>query len=74
MQHLCINANKTKIIKFRSGGRHAKSEELHLNGEKIEVVKQFNYLGVSLRVTGLMCFTKYIISRVRAARFAGFEN
>jgi hypothetical protein len=69
---LSINANKTKIIKFRRGGRQAKSDEMFLNGEKIEFVKQFNYLGVPLQVTGL-CFTQHIISRARAARFAGFE-
>jgi hypothetical protein len=69
---LSINAAKTKIIKFRNGGKMAKSNTLFLSGKKIEFVNQFNYLGVILQVTGT-CFTEHIKARSRAAKLAGFE-
>jgi Reverse transcriptase (RNA-dependent DNA polymerase)/Endonuclease-reverse transcriptase len=69
---LSLNVKKTKVVKFRRGGKRPLNEELTLNGENIEFVPTFNYLGVTFQTTG-SCFTQHIIARARAARFAGFE-
>jgi hypothetical protein len=69
---LTLNLSKTKIVKFRKGGKPGFKDELIVNGEKIEFVPTFNYLGVILQTSG-SCFTQHIIARARAARFAGFE-
>lgn len=42
---LKVNAKKTKVIVFRNGGRRGKKEDWEFNGEKIEEVKEYKYLG-----------------------------
>ena len=44
---LSINKTKTKIIVFKAG-RLAKNEKWHINGERLEAVNQFDYLGVTM--------------------------
>ena len=46
---LKINSQKTKIVVFRKGGYLGKSEEWAINGEKIEIVNNYKYLGYLLR-------------------------
>lgn len=49
VQHwgLKINIQKSKIMKFEPG-RLGKKEIWHINGEKVEIVREFEYLGVNL--------------------------
>ena len=44
---LCLNINtdKTKVMVFRKGGFLGKHEKWNLEGNKLEVVNQYNYLG-----------------------------
>ena len=44
-----LNVGKTKIIIFRKGGGRNTKEEFLWNGEEVEQVKEFTYLGYSLR-------------------------
>lgn len=61
---IAINKDKTKMMKFRKGGRLAKrdtqTEEgtptFHLDGTPIEMVKEYVYLGVTMK-TGLSFYS-----------------
>ena len=44
--NLTVNVDKTKIIVFRKGGLLSQRERWFYNGAEIEIVNQFNYLGV----------------------------
>ncbi|XP_055907639.1 uncharacterized protein LOC129942637 [Eupeodes corollae] len=45
--NLIVNLDKSKILIFKSGrGRKCANEKWHYNGENIEVVTEFKYLGV----------------------------
>ena len=43
---LTVNTNKTKIVVFRNGGKIRKNEKWFYNGYELEVVNEFNYLGL----------------------------
>ena len=43
---LTVNTSKTKIVIFRKGGRLPRDLRFIYNGEEIEIVKQFSYLGI----------------------------
>jgi hypothetical protein len=43
--HLIINNEKTKVMVFRKGGYLSKNEVWKLNGNVLEVVNEYNYLG-----------------------------
>ena len=43
---LTVNTSKTKIVVFRKGGRVPGDLNFTFNGENIEIVKQFSYLGI----------------------------
>lgn len=43
---LKINVNKTKVIVFRKGGNLDRSAKFSFNGEQIEIIKSFSYLGI----------------------------
>ena len=45
-----VNINKTKIVKFRNGGRFTNADKrgYKFGGEKIEMVPEYVYLGVTL--------------------------
>ena len=49
-----INMTKSKAMVFRLGGPLAAHEQWHIGGEKLEVVKQYNYLGYTFS-TKLSC-------------------
>jgi len=49
---LKVNINKTKIMVFRKRGRLLPSEHWTYNGQPIEVVNDFNYLGTVFNYTG----------------------
>ena len=44
--NLTVNVDKTKIMVFRKGGVLAEDLKWYFNGVEIEIVSQFNYLGV----------------------------
>ncbi|XP_055910524.1 uncharacterized protein LOC129944887 [Eupeodes corollae] len=45
--NLIVNLDKSKVLIFKSGrGRKCANEKWHYNGENIEVVTEFKYLGV----------------------------
>ena len=49
---LTVNTLKTKIVGFRKTGRIKADENWTYNGEQIEAVNDFNYLGVIFNYTG----------------------
>jgi hypothetical protein len=46
------NLNKCKIMVFKKGGKLKVTERWKVNGQNIEVVDKFNYLGVTLDSPG----------------------
>ena len=44
--NLTVNVDKTKIMVFRKGGILSRREKWLYNGAEIEIVNQFNYLGI----------------------------
>lgn len=50
---LKVHMDKTKIIVFRRAGKLKKGLNFTYKGEKIEIVKQYTYLGVPLSSSGL---------------------
>ena len=48
-----INVSKTKIMVFRKGGRPGNREAWYLNGQPIEVVSKFRYLGLLISNSGV---------------------
>ena len=49
---LRVNANKTKIVVFRKGGKLKSSEKWTYCGKFLEIVSSFKYLGCILSITG----------------------
>jgi hypothetical protein len=47
-----VNTDKTKIVVFRKRGRVLENEFWSYNGNNIEVVNDFNYLGTIFKYTG----------------------
>lgn len=61
-----INASKSKVMVFRNNhGRFASGERWFYNGEEVEIVKEFKYLGVKL--TPNMKFEKHLAEKRKAA-------
>ena len=56
---LTVNVSKSKVMKFRKGGGYARDEIFTYNGQALEKVSDFCYLGVTLQPT--CCFTKHIL-------------
>lgn len=66
---LSINKLKTKIIRFKSG-RIAHNEKWHIDGQSIEIVDKFDYLGLTLASSMSWCHA--IDSRIVKAKKAMF--
>ena len=49
---LTINNTKTKIMVFRKGGIVSKEDNWSINGNEIEVVNNFKYLGFTINSQG----------------------
>lgn len=47
-----LNVGKTKIMRFRKEGGRKKKIDWKWKGKKLEVVKEFKYLGYTLKVNG----------------------
>ena len=46
--HISINIDKTKLVHFRKMPQHRSSEDFHISGKRIEIVKKYKYLGTWL--------------------------
>ena len=64
--NLEVNLAKSKIIVFRNGGRLANHEKWIFNGEEIEIVNEYCYLGMIL--TPKCVFTKHVAKRISSAK------
>ena len=47
---ITVNIDKTKVVVFKKGGRLAATDTWSYNGQKLEVVSHFKYLGFPLQV------------------------
>lgn len=63
--NLQVNLEKTKIMVFKNGGKLARREKWHLRGERIEVVKEYKYLGIN--VTSTLNWKRHIEVKYRQA-------
>ena len=59
---LSINVKKTKVVVFRKRGQLRVEEEWFYNGEKLEAVNDFNYLGVVFNYTGSYTLNQQTLS------------
>lgn len=66
---LTINTAKTVAMKFGSGGPPAAGDVFVLDGQRIEMVSEFCYLGITLTRRGF-CFSKHIADRISRAKRA----
>jgi hypothetical protein len=66
---LDINIPKTKVMKFRRGGRLCTSDIIQVNGNPLEFVSSFKYLGVVFTTTGKN-FGPHISDRIQKAIIA----
>jgi hypothetical protein len=67
-----IKEDKTKVMKFRKGGRLSKNDVLYCNGSKLEFVNMYKYLGIIMQPSGI-AFGKHISERARLALLATFS-
>ena len=67
-----INSTKTKVMKFRRGGRLAKKDHFTCGQQPLEFVTHFKYLGVTFQTTGTT-FTRHIEERAAAATKAVYD-
>lgn len=58
-----VNSQKTKAMKFRRGGRLAAADEILCNGQPLEFVNSFPYLGLRVQYTGTT-YTEHITERI----------
>ena len=68
---LTVNVDKTKCVAFKKGGRSGKLDKWKYNGQDIETVTQFKYLGLVLGSSGK--FTKSIQALSEDSRKALFN-
>ena len=69
--NLTVNVQKTKIVVFRNGGNLRENETWLYQGEEIEIVQQFNYLGMNFNYNGKFNITqKHVADQGRKALFA----
>jgi len=59
---LKININKTKILIFRKGGSLQRNLKFTINGETIEIVKSFTYLGIVFSQGGSFSDTQTMLA------------
>ena len=57
-----VNLQKTKIMKFRKGGRVSRQVSFSYKGEPVDIVNEYEYLGVTLQPT--LTFTKHIRKKI----------
>ena len=54
-----LNESKTKVVKFRNGGRLAQEDKFTYRDSPIEVVSSYEYLGITLQ--SKLTFTEHIL-------------
>lgn len=64
--NLQVNLLKSKIMVFRNGGRYASNEKWTYAGNEIEIVNEYNYLGMT--ITPKCVFTKHVEKKNNAAK------
>jgi hypothetical protein len=71
---LKFNSQKCKIVKFRNGGkgRYRLDDVFRMNGENLQFVPEFCYLGVTFQSSG-SSFARHIEKRSRAALMATYN-
>ena len=68
---LTLNVDKTKILIFRNGGNIRENEKWFYDGTQIQIVNQFNYLGMLFNYNGKFNETqKHVAQQGRKAYFA----
>ena len=68
---LSLNVSKTKIVVFRNGGVLRENDKWFYHGNEIEVVNEFNYLGLLFNYNGKFSKTqKHGADQGRKANFA----
>ena len=55
---MTVNTEKTKVMKFRRGGPLSKMDKFQINNKPLEIVPDFEYLGVTLQPT--LAVTKHL--------------
>ncbi|KAI5716031.1 hypothetical protein M8J77_026325 [Diaphorina citri] len=67
---MTININKTKIIKFRNGGKTKRTDILMYDNKNIEFTNEYMYLGILMQPT--LTITKHIQSKsIKASHSMG---
>ena len=61
-----VNVEKTKIVKFRRGGRLARGDVFMYGNDRVEVVSAYEYLGVTLQ--SRLTFTEHVQKVKRKAK------
>lgn len=64
--NLSINLEKSKIMVFRKGGKLARNEKWTLDGEEIDIVNSFKYLGMIL--TPGLTFKTHLLERIEKSK------
>lgn len=59
---LTVNVDKTKIVVFRKGGRLKNNYCWNYNNECIDIVENFNYLGITLNFNGSFHKTQSVLA------------
>ena len=57
-----VNVSKTNIVVFRNGGKIKETEQWFYKGTLIDIMDDFNYLGVSFRYNGNFHITQKTIA------------
>ena len=66
---LTVNISKTKVMIFRkSSGRYAREEKWFLNGQELEKVRQYKYLGMQL--THNLQFRTHLAQKLNKSKIA----
>ena len=63
---LKIISKKSALLIFRKGGRIAEKERLHLGAEKLTIVNEYKYLGITMQTSG-NTFNKHLKQKAIAA-------
>lgn len=72
---LQLNVEKTKIMIFRNGGRIRDDEKWFYNNNEVQLVSEFNYLGMLFNYNGKFNKTqKHVADQGRKASFAIFSK
>ena len=66
---LKVNINKTKIMRLRRGGRIPRDTNFVYRGSSVEIVNEYEYLGVTLQSS--LTFTKHIRKKSQMCRCHG---